>query len=870
MAAPLQNGSVSDASADVSTLSWLNVLLGSVWPKANTAMVKYVHDHLTPRLQEILPGPFKRAHFSRFSLGKRTPEFGPIAVQRHSDTHVQIELEMRYFSDVDVLVETGTPGLSFGINQLTFVGRLCIALKPLLQHRPVIGGVHVFFATPPKVELQFAGLAEAVNEVPGLKKKVHAAVDDFFKNTMVLPKMKSFHFTRDEQVIDLTQASSHPPLGVLRARVVSAKNLAGANFQVMGDTDRFTSDPYCVLRLGSFSVTTSTVPGTADPTWPAKEPSAYFVVYHHEQELHIDVCQQLSGNILKRSLVSHLGCLPPTSVRDLLLAKQKSTAPSGAPLTVALDTSHVNRAMLHVNDPVNRGVPSELHLELEWYDLLGDQGESANGMPFQVRFDSTIENPHVAEPMAVLLIELHMGAGFPEEVVAARKALRWQCSVTGEPPSTSRRGDLHFKDTVYDLPLDPRLYHVIDQLCEYQMSIAEIADICEVDPQVIASYLQKQHEAKQQAEEQARETGEERCVELKWHETVAVVVRRPAESLLILELMEGDKGADGSGEVVGRLDPINLAQLMRLGGIMKKALFRLHAVESEKSQNVGFFASMLFPSCNKPDLAPRHRYRAVRMNLSCRMQPLVPGSLPRTLTAISSPQQQQQQQQWQQPGVLGHALLGGRQRSFSEPVDMLQTGGAPFSASSAMAAAHLPQTSMPPGPGRGSVTPRHDNGYSRVDSRPSYDQHAIGILPSQQPSLFLSHQAPSVSSHSAYRDDAFLAKTGSKPLQPRSASLAAPPSPGPPPQVMSCSSDAAVVMSEPSPMVAAAAPSASSFSAGTQRVGGLPEATAAASQRATDSATAAIPGHLPVPPPPPRPLPPPPPRPDKRPPAGQG
>merc|ERR1719265_1661290 len=73
-----------DISADISTLTWVNMLLGSLWPKANSALSGFVHNELTPKLQEVLPGFFRKLHFSRFTLGNHVPEFGPIEVSRRS------------------------------------------------------------------------------------------------------------------------------------------------------------------------------------------------------------------------------------------------------------------------------------------------------------------------------------------------------------------------------------------------------------------------------------------------------------------------------------------------------------------------------------------------------------------------------------------------------------------------------------------------------------------------------------------------------------------------------------------------------------------------------------------------------------------
>lgn len=54
------------------------------------------------------PKPWQKTrgiHFARFSLGNGVPSFGPIEVRRQSESHVLIEVEIRYASAVDVLLK---------------------------------------------------------------------------------------------------------------------------------------------------------------------------------------------------------------------------------------------------------------------------------------------------------------------------------------------------------------------------------------------------------------------------------------------------------------------------------------------------------------------------------------------------------------------------------------------------------------------------------------------------------------------------------------------------------------------------------------------------------------------------------------------
>jgi len=646
-----QRPDTNDVVADISTLSWVNMLLASLWPKANSALSKWVEEELTPRLQDMMPRPLKSLRFARCTLGNNVPELGPIEVMRLSDSHVQIELEMRYLSDVDVLLETSAGGMSFGISRFTFVGRLCLALKPLLQKWPVVGGVHVFFVNQPQMQLQYRGLAQVLVECPGVADRVQNVLDDFFRDSMVLPHVKSYHFTRDEQIVNLTQAASHPPLGVLRVRVLRGRNLAGAKWEMTGEVGMFTSNPFCVIRLGDITSRSSTVRDTRDPDWPKSEPSGFFIVYHHDQELKIEVLCDDAG-FLRRNVVFFLGRIPGLTVRSLLARSTPSD--DGAPLRqcLTLDTSQVKKHMLHVDDPVNRGVASELELEIEWHDLVSGLGSNSLQADHRAA---------VATPSCLLLIELHAGSGFPESCLSSKEGLRWRCKVDNESPACSRPGKHYHEEPDIDLPIHSRLYYVIDRLLERGTSVDDIADIVDSDPEHIRLYIQIHKERAQRAEEKSKEGAPEERVDLCWHQTLPLLVRRLSSTILVAELIQGEN------TVIGHLDAIPLKQLIghkalsrsdshssahkqnshRLSSQLEdpesqgdpcqipRTHYSLRPADLTKTKSAGGLSDWLFPSCSRPVLA-RSSYSQVRMEVSVQLRYLSTGTLPRAVGATNS------------------------------------------------------------------------------------------------------------------------------------------------------------------------------------------------------------------------------------------
>ena len=499
-----------EAESETSNLAWVNSLLRALWPNATVALVNFAHTELTAKLQQGLPLPFNRARFARFSLGDGVPSFGPIDVTRRSDSHISIELEMSYSSRVDVLLAAGSSSMSVGVKHVTFHGRLCTELKPVLDTWPVVGALLIAFTGQPQLELEFSGIADS--PVPGLAKRIKSIVDAVLAR-LVLPNCKCVRLTTDQRLLNLA-ACSKDPIGVLKMQVSRGINLAGANWR-MGAVRSFTSNPYCIVQVGSTRSRTSTVPATTNPDW--NDDPVYFLVHHKDQEVSVDVMDD-DGGFLQRNFVGLLGRLRCT-VRELL----RNCRPGlGSKICrFALDTSQVKRGLLHVDDPVNTGVPSELDVLVGWMEMSS-------------RLPQTVA-PACApcEPAGIILLELHHGMGFPEEILASTGSsgltnLRWMCSLSkdGEDLGSSARssaGKLSTNEPNFHLPIPHCLYQVIDQLIERGVESMEVADIVQLEHAQVQQYLLAKSHFLEDMSARQLETGADRCVDVEWHETLALL-----------------------------------------------------------------------------------------------------------------------------------------------------------------------------------------------------------------------------------------------------------------------------------------------------------------------------------------------------------
>mmetsp|Transcript_17644 Transcript_17644/g.50235 ORF Transcript_17644/g.50235 Transcript_17644/m.50235 type:complete len:541 (-) Transcript_17644:413-2035(-) len=372
------------------------------------------------------------------------------------------------------------------------------------------------------------------------------------------------------------------------------------NWQV-GSAGSLTSDAYCVIRLGTSSMRTSTVEGTTSPEWPDTEPAAYFPVYHHDQELEIEVRDEGKG-FLSTKFVSFLGRMKGQKVRNLV----GSLSSGGrAEHRFVLDTSQVNSSMLQVNDPVNCGVASELDILVEWSNAV----PAVEGERFS-RLAASTSHVHADDMM---MLELHAGVGFPEDLF--EKGLRWRCSWEGHSdcPVTSQRGTPRTEKPNYDsLPValrsNPALMDVITRLAERGDSVERIAPIVDFPPQVVLEFLKakSQHERRVRARRQR----EHNCLAVQWHQTLPLPVPSWADARLVIELLAGDR-------VIGTLDTFLLEERLREGH--SSAAHTAKLVSRAPPSGVGGLAAWFFPECGQPQ-GGGGRFQALSMDISVRHQ----------------------------------------------------------------------------------------------------------------------------------------------------------------------------------------------------------------------------------------------------------
>jgi len=147
-----------------------------------------------------------------------------------------------------------------------------------------------FFLDVPELDYDFE-VAEAGTALSAmvnmLKSTIRKTVVSEFQNAMVMPNRILVQLKVSEaleQTIDWGAVTHPNPEGVLRVRIVSARDLVGSDLAVFTQP---TSDPYFTLTIGSQTSKTSVISRTCNPDWPEEE-HFDFLCFHEDQQLVLD------------------------------------------------------------------------------------------------------------------------------------------------------------------------------------------------------------------------------------------------------------------------------------------------------------------------------------------------------------------------------------------------------------------------------------------------------------------------------------------------------------------------------------------------------------------------------------------------------
>ena len=175
-----------------------------------------------------------------------------------SRKEIIMDLDLIFASDCDI--KFSVKNVKAKISDFSLRGLLRVVFKPLVTEIPLIGGVQVYFLSPPEINFDLGGVANFL-DVPGLSNIIRNVVVEQIGNFIVLPNKITVPLAAGVGQEELKCPS---PSGVLRVRLLKAEKLVKKDVGVLGMGK---SDPYATLSVGSRRVKSDRIDNTVNPEW---------------------------------------------------------------------------------------------------------------------------------------------------------------------------------------------------------------------------------------------------------------------------------------------------------------------------------------------------------------------------------------------------------------------------------------------------------------------------------------------------------------------------------------------------------------------------------------------------------------------------
>uniref|UniRef100_A0A094ZFI4 Extended synaptotagmin-2 n=1 Tax=Schistosoma haematobium TaxID=6185 RepID=A0A094ZFI4_SCHHA len=191
----------------------------------------------------------------------------------------------------------------------TLRGTLRVVMKPLVPKVPFAGAVTVCFLDSPVLNVDLVYFLHCfyclttVFVLNPFRQTLNTVLRNVVNQLVVLPNRLPVQLVPD---IDIQRLKYPLPQGVLHINIISGRNLKAGDKNVIGHR---TSDPYCVIRVGARTFTTSVVKETLEPVWNQHFESIVDIC--HGQSVTFEVYDKDQGN-----KDDYLGCtsIPVESV----------------------------------------------------------------------------------------------------------------------------------------------------------------------------------------------------------------------------------------------------------------------------------------------------------------------------------------------------------------------------------------------------------------------------------------------------------------------------------------------------------------------------------------------------------------------------
>ena len=151
-------------------------MIQQLWPNVGHYTRDLIDNTVEPIVKEALAGyGFGGFSFDKVVLGRVPPRITGIKVYEKNTDRKEIimDLDLVFASDCDIKFSVST--ITAKISDFSLRGLVRVVFKPLIKTIPLIGGVQVFFLTPPEIDFDLGGVANVL-DAPGTV----ALILDFF------------------------------------------------------------------------------------------------------------------------------------------------------------------------------------------------------------------------------------------------------------------------------------------------------------------------------------------------------------------------------------------------------------------------------------------------------------------------------------------------------------------------------------------------------------------------------------------------------------------------------------------------------------------------------------------------------------------
>ncbi|KAM6222469.1 extended synaptotagmin-3 [Rhynchocyon petersi] len=244
---------------DVERVEWVNKIISQTWPYLSMIMENKFREKLEPKIRE------KNTHlrtftFTKLCFGQKCPRVNGVKAHtnKYNRRQVVLDLQLCYIGDCEISVELQK--IQAGVKGIQLQGTLRIILEPLLEDKPFVGAVTVFFLQKPHLQINWTGLTNLL-DAPGINEMSDSLLEDLIATHLVLPNRLTMPLKKG---LDVTNLRYPLPCGVIRVHLLEAEKLAQKdNFLGLGGK----SDPYAKVSIGLQHFRSKTIYRNLNPIW---------------------------------------------------------------------------------------------------------------------------------------------------------------------------------------------------------------------------------------------------------------------------------------------------------------------------------------------------------------------------------------------------------------------------------------------------------------------------------------------------------------------------------------------------------------------------------------------------------------------------